>query len=143
MKNKLTKEDMHSILNDVFGERNINLEYYKRYDEDRVRFKIKKYSKKLRKKYTVGFVTNFLIGTIYLDDWEMTFNAMDQKEFTFRVEPGSERDYIEMVRDLMNEFYEIKEKFNEIYDKYCDIKSQSSLELREWKLNKLLNGSGN
>jgi hypothetical protein len=141
MKGELSKEDMHSILVDVFGEDNIKSEYYTRYDEQRPRFRILKYSKKLGKKYTMGTVETFVIGTIFLDGtWEMIFEGLDKSKFTFKVQPGSERDYIGMIADFINEFNEIKEKLDENYHKYCDIKSQSSLEIREWKLNKLLNG---
>lgn len=142
MKGELRKEEMYSILVDVFGENNIKFEYYTRYDNQRPRFKILNYSKKLGKKYTMGTVETFVIGTIFLDGtWEMVFNGLDKSEFTFKVEPGSERDYIEMVADFISEFNEIKEMVNKNYNKYCDIKHQSSLEIREWKLNKLLNES--
>ena len=142
MKGELRKEEMYSILVDVFGEDNIKFEYYTRYDEQRPRFRILKYIKKLGKKYTMGTVETFVIGTIFMDGtWEMIFEGLDKSKFTFKVQPGSERDYIGMVADFINEFNEIKEKLDENYHKYCDIKSQSSLEIRDWKLNKLLNKS--
>lgn len=141
MKGELSKEDMHSILVDVFGEDNIKFEYYTRYDEQRPRFKILKYNEKLGKKYTMCTVETFVIGTIFLDGtWEMVFEGLDKGKFTFKVQPGSERDYIGMVADFISEFNEIKEKLDENYGKYCDIKHQCDLEIREWKLNKLLNG---
>jgi len=141
MKGELSKEDMHTILVDVFGEDNIKSEYYTKYNEQRPRFKILKYSEKLGKKYTMGTVETFVIGTIFLDGtWEMIFEGLDKSKFTFKVEPGSERDYIEMVADFISDFNQIKEMVNKNYNKYCDIKHQCDLEIREWKLNKLLNG---
>jgi hypothetical protein len=140
MKGELSKEDMHSILVDVFGEDNIKSEYYTKYNEQRPRFKILKYSEKLGKKYVMGTVEKFIIGTIFMDVWEMVFEGLDDRKFTFQVEPGSERDYIEMVSDFISEFNQIKEMVNKNYNKYCDIKHQCDLEIREWKLNKLLNG---
>jgi hypothetical protein len=142
MKGELSKEDMHTILVDVFGEDNIKSEYYTKYNEQRPRFKILKYSKKLGKKYTMGTVETFVIGTIFLDGtWEMIFEGLDKSKFTFKVQPGSERDYIGMIADFINEFNEIKEMVNKNYNKYCDIKHQCDLEIREWKLNKVLNGT--
>lgn len=141
MKGELSKEDMHSILVDVFGDDNIKSEYYIKYNEQRPRFKILKYSEKLGKKYTMGTVETFVIGTIFLDGtWEMIFEGLDKSKFTFKVQPGSERDYIGMIADFISEFNKIKEMVNKNYNKYCDIKHQCNLEIREWKLNKLLNG---
>lgn len=139
MKGELSKDNMYSILVDVFGVDNIKFEYYTRYDTQRPRFKILKYSKKLGKKYPIGTVETFVVGTIFFNDtWELVFNGFDKSEFTFKVEPGSERDYIEMVADFISEFNEIKERVNENYKKYCDIKSQPKIEIRDWKLNKLI-----
>jgi hypothetical protein len=139
MKGELSKEDMHSILVDVFGEDNIKSEYYIRYNEQRHRFKILNYSEKLGKKYTMGTVEIFAIGTILMDGvWEMVFYGLDDSKFVFKVEPGSERDYIEMVAAFISEFNEIKKRLNENYKKYCDIKGQSKIEIRNWKLNKLI-----
>jgi len=139
MKGELSKEDMYSILVDVFGEDNIKSEYYIKYDEQRPRFRILKYSEELGRKITMGTVEIFVIGTIFMDGlWEMIFDGLYDRKFTFQVEPGSERDYIAMVADFINEFNEIKEMFNKNYNKYCDIKHQCVLELRDWKLNKLL-----
>ena len=139
MKGELSKEDMHSILVDVFGEDNIESEYYNRYNKQRPRFKILKYNEKLGKKYTIGTVEIFVIGTVFIDGiWLMLFDGLYDSKFTFKVEPSSERDYIGMVADFINEFNEIKEMFNKNYNKYCDIKQQCVLELRDWKLNKLL-----
>lgn len=139
MKGELTTGEMSIILNDVFGADNIKFEYYKRYDLDRPRFKIFRYSEKLNKKVPIATVENYIIGTIFFDGlWLIKLSGIEQFEYEFKVEPVSERDYIEMVCDFIDEIYVVKEANNRIFNKYSNIKRTPKTELREFKLNKLL-----
>lgn len=139
MKGELTTSEMSIILNDVFGADNIKFEYYKRYDLDRPRFRIFRYSEKLDRKVPIATVEAYVIGTIFLDGlWLMNISGIEQFEYEFKVEAGSERDYIEMVCDFIDEIYVVKEANNRIFNKYSNIKRNPTIELRDFKLNKLL-----
>lgn len=139
MKGELTTSEMSIILNDVFGADNIKFEYYKRYDLDRPRFIIFRYSDKLNKKVPIATVETYIIGTIFIDGlWLMNISGIEQFEYEFKVEAGSERDYIEMVCDFIDEIYVVKEANNRIFNKYSNIKRNPKIELRDFKLNKLL-----
>lgn len=139
MKGELTTSEMSIILNDVFGADNIKFEYYKRYDLDRPRFIIFRYSEKLNKKVPISTVENYIIGTIFIDGlWLINISGIEQFEYEFKVEAGSERDYIEMVCDFIDEIYVVKEANNRIFNKYSNIKRNPKIELRDFKLNKLL-----
>ena len=140
MKGELTTSEMSIILNDVFGADNIKIEYYKRFDIDRPRFIIFRYSEKLNKKVPIGTVEIYLIGTIFFNGlWLMNISGIDTTfEYEFKVEAGSERDYIEMVCDFIDEIYVVKEANNRIFNKYSNIKKNPKVELRDFKLNKLI-----
>lgn len=139
MKGELSTSEMSIILNDVFGADNIKFEYYKKYDLDRPRFKIFRYSEKLNKKVPIATVENYIIGTIFFDGlWLIKLSGIEQFEYEFKVEPVSERDYIEMVCDFIDEIYVVKEANNRIFNKYSNIKRTPKTELREFKLNKLI-----
>jgi hypothetical protein len=139
MKGELSTSEMSIILNDVFGVDNIKFEYYKKYDIDRPRFKIFRYSEKLDKKVPIATVETYVIGTIFLDGlWLIDLSNSPGFEYEFKVEAGSERDYIEMVCDFIDEIYVVKEANNRIFNKYSNIKRNPTMELRDFKLNKLL-----
>ena len=139
MKGELTTSEISIILNDVFGADNIKFEYYKKYDLDRPRFKIFRYSEKLNKKVPIATVENYIIGTIFFEGlWLIKISGIEQFEYEFKVEPASERDYIEMVCDFIDDIYVVKEAINKIFHKYCNIKKNPKVELRDFKLNKLL-----
>lgn len=139
MKGELSTSEMSIILNDVFGVDNIKFEYYKKYDIDRPRFKIFRYSEKLDKKVPIATVETYVIGTIFLDGlWLIDLSGSPGFEYEFKVEAGYERDYIEMVCDFIDEIYVVKEANNRIFNKYSNIKRTPKTELREFKLNKLL-----
>jgi hypothetical protein len=139
MKGELSTSEMSIILNDVFGVDNIKFEYYKKYDIDRPRFKIFRYSEKLDKKVHIATVETYVIGTIFLDGlWLIDLSGSPGFEYEFKVEAGSERDYIEMVCDFIDEIYVVKEANNRIFNKYSNIKRNPTMELRDFKLNKLL-----
>lgn len=139
MKGELTTSEMSIILNDVFGADNIKFEYYKRYDLDRPRFKIFRYSEKLDKKVPIASVETYVIGTIFLDGlWLIDLSGFSGFEYEFKVEAGSERDYIEMISDFIDEICVVKEANSRVFSKYSNIKRTPKTELREFKLNKLL-----
>ena len=139
MKGELTTSEMSIILNDVFGDDNIKFEYYKRYDLDRPRFKIFRYSEKLDKKVPIATVETYVIGTIFLDGlWLIDLSGFSGFEYEFKVEAGSERDYIEMISDFIDEICVVKEANSRVFSKYSNIKRTPKTELREFKLNKLL-----
>jgi hypothetical protein len=139
MKGELTTSEMSIILNDVFGADNIKFEYYKRYDLDRPRFKIFRYSEKLDKKVPIATVETYVIGTIFLDGlWLIDLSGFSGFEYEFKVEAGSERDYIEMISDFIDEICVVKEANSRVFSKYSNIKRTPKTELREFKLNKLL-----
>ena len=139
MKGELSTSEMSIILNYVFGADNIKFEYYKKYDIDRPRFKIFRYSEKLDKKVPIATVETFVIGTIFLDGlWLIDLSGFEGFEYEFKVEAGSERDYIEMISDFINEICVVKEASSKVFDKYSNIKRNPKIELREFKLNKLL-----
>ena len=139
MKGELSTSEMSIILNDVFGADNIKFEYYKKYDLDRPRFIIFRYSEKLNKKVPIATVETFFIGTIFLDGlWLIDLSGSPGFEYEFKVEAGSERDYIEMVCDFIDEIYVVKEANNRIFNKYSNIKRNPTMELRDFKLNKLI-----
>ena len=139
MKVELTTSEMSIILNDVFGADNIKFEYYRRYDLDRPRFKIFRYSEKLNKKVPIATVETYVIGTIFLDGlWLIDLSGFEGFEYEFKVEAGSERDYIEMISDFIDEICVVKEANSRVFSKYSNIKRTPKTELREFKLNKLL-----
>ena len=139
MKGELTTSEMSIILNDVFGADNIKFEYYKRYDLDRPRFKIFRYSEKLNKKVPIATVETYVIGTIFLDgSWLIDLSGFSGFEYEFKVEAGSERDYIEMISDFIDEIFVVKEANSIVFSKYSNIKRNPKIELRDFKLNKLL-----
>ena len=139
MKGELTTSEMSIILKDVFGEDNIKFEYYNRYDLDRPRFKIFRYSEKLSKKVPIATVETFVIGTVFLDGlWLIDLSGFEGFDYEFKVEAGSERDYIEMISDFIDEICVVQEASNKVFSKYFNIKRSPKIELREFKLNKLL-----
>ena len=139
MKGELSTSEMSIILNDVFGVDNIKFEYYKKYDIDRPRFKIFRYSEKLDKKVPIASVETYVIGTIFLDGlWLIDLSGFIGFEYEFKVEAGSERDYIEMISDFIDEICVVKEASIKVFNKYSNIKSNPTMELRDFKLNKLL-----
>ena len=139
MKGELSTSEMSIILKDVFGEDNIKFEYYNRYDLDRPRFKIFRYSEKLSKKVPIATVETFVIGTVFLDGlWLIDLSGFEGFDYEFKVEAGSERDYIEMISDFIDEICVVQEASNKVFSKYFNIKRSPKIELREFKLNKLL-----
>lgn len=138
MKGELTTSEMSIILNDVFGVDNIKFEYYRRYDLDRPRFKIFRYSEKLNRKVPIATVETYVIGTSFLDGlWLIDLSGFTGFEYEFKVEAGSERDYIEMISDFIDEIYVVREANNKIFNKYSNIKRNPKIELRDFKLNNL------
>lgn len=138
MKGELTTSEMSIILNDVFGVDNIKFEYYRRYDLDRPRFKIFRYSEKLNRKVPIATVETYVIGTSFLDGlWLIDLSGFTGFEYEFKVEVGSERDYIEMISDFIDEIYVVREANNKIFNKYSNIKRNPKIELRDFKLNNL------
>lgn len=138
MKGELTTSEMSIILNDVFGVDNIKFEYYKKYDIDRPRFKIFRYSEKLNRKVPIATVETYVIGTSFLDGlWLIDLSGFTGFEYEFKVEAGSERDYIEMISDFIDEIYVVREANNKIFNKYSNIKRNPKIELRDFKLNNL------
>lgn len=139
MRGELTTSEMSIILNDVFGVDNIKFEYYKKYDLDRPRFKIFRYSEKLGKKVPIATVETFVIGTIFFDGlWLIDLSGFSGFEYEFKVEAGYERDYIEMISDFIDEIFVVKEANSRVFSKYSNIKRNPKIELREFKLNKIL-----
>jgi hypothetical protein len=139
IKKKLDTNEMSIILNDVFDADNIKFEYYKKYDLDRPRFKIFRYSEKLSKKVPIATVETFVIGTIFFDgSWLIDLSGFSGFEYEFKVEAGYERDYIEMISDFIDEIFVVKEANSRVFSKYSNIKRSPKIELREFKLNKIL-----
>ena len=127
---KLSKE--------VFNNYTVVEKPFDKYGINRSRIVFKSFNKRLNKDFPFVEITNFIIGTTFVDDvWDIHYFIGDNV-FDFRLESDSEESVLEISLNWYLEAKEVERLRSEYYLKYQQIKRQTLSEVRNHKLNKVL-----
>jgi hypothetical protein len=122
----------------VFNNYTVVEKPFDKYGINRSRIVFKNFNKRLNKDFPFAEITNFIIGTTFVDDvWDIHYFIGDNV-FDFRLESGGEESVLEISLNWYLEAKEVERLRSEYYLKYQQIKRETLSEVRNHKLNKVL-----